>query len=75
MRDSAIVASRSAIEETVMKSGSQPAKRCAYCQEPFYFSGDRMKALPAGNQFVCSEFCAQALREETHLAHRHRHAS
>jgi hypothetical protein len=58
----------SAIEETGMQP--QPAKRCAYCQEPFYFNGDRMRALPAGNQFVCSEFCAQALREEAHLANR-----
>ena len=46
-------------------------KRCAYCQEPFYFTEHRLRALPAGDQFVCSEFCAQALREETHLAIKH----
>jgi hypothetical protein len=53
-----------------MQSGSTPPKRCAYCQEPFYFNAGRMQALPAGNQFVCNEFCAQALREEAHLASR-----
>ena len=57
-------------EETVMQSASSAAsqKRCAYCQEPFYFTDGRMQALPAGNQFVCNEFCAQALREEAHMA-------
>ena len=43
-------------------------KRCAYCREPFYFDNGRMRALPAGDQFVCSEFCAQALREGAHLS-------
>jgi hypothetical protein len=43
-------------------------KRCAYCHEPFCFSDNEVQALPVGNQFVCNEFCAQALREEAHLA-------
>ncbi|MCC6888180.1 MAG: hypothetical protein IT536_06560 [Hyphomicrobiales bacterium] len=43
-------------------------KRCAYCHEPFCFSDNQVQALPVGNQFVCSEFCAQALREEAHFA-------
>jgi hypothetical protein len=47
--------------------GSFP-KRCAYCQEPFCFSDSEVQALPVGNQLVCNEFCAQALREEAHLA-------
>jgi hypothetical protein len=58
------------IEETVMQSrpvGSFP-KRCAYCREPFCFSDNQVQALPVGDQFVCNEFCAQALREEAHLA-------
>ncbi len=46
-------------------------KRCAHCQEPFAFSSDRLRALPAGDQFVCNEFCAQALREEAHLSLKH----
>jgi hypothetical protein len=46
--------------------GSFP-KRCAYCQEPFCFSDNEVQALPVGDQFVCHEFCAQALREEAHL--------
>ena len=48
-------------------SGAMP-KRCAYCREPFYFDSGRMRALHAGDQLVCNEFCAQALREEAHLA-------
>jgi len=48
-------------------AGKQP-RRCDYCQEPFCFTGNRVEALPVGNQFVCSEFCAQALHEEAHLA-------
>jgi hypothetical protein len=58
------------IKETVMQSrlvGSFP-KRCAYCREPFCFSDNQVQALPVGDQFVCNEFCAQALREEAHLA-------
>jgi len=43
-------------------------KRCAYCHEPFCFSDNQVQALPVGVQFVCGEFCAQALREEAHLA-------
>lgn len=54
-----------------MTSGSPSSKRCAYCQEPFYIHGDRIRALPAGNQFVCNEFCAQALREEAQHTSRH----
>jgi hypothetical protein len=60
----------SLIEETGMQSrpvGSFP-KSCAYCREPFCFSDNQVEALPVGNQFVCNEFCAQALREEAHLA-------
>jgi hypothetical protein len=48
-------------------AGSFP-KRCAYCHEPFCFSDNQVQALPVGDQFVCNEFCAQALREEAHLA-------
>jgi hypothetical protein len=58
------------IEETGMQArptGSFP-KRCAYCHEPFCFSDNQVQALPVGDQFVCNEFCAQALREEAHLA-------
>ena len=47
--------------------GSFP-KRCAYCNEPFYFTDNQVEALPVGDQFVCNEFCAQALREEAHHA-------
>lgn len=49
-------------------TGATPLRRCAYCNEPFCFSGDRIRALQVGNQFVCNEFCAQALREEAHPA-------
>jgi hypothetical protein len=68
----AIVALWCLIEETGMQSASGAAtpKRCAYCQEPFCFSNGRPRALPAGDQFVCNEFCAQALREEAQLASR-----
>jgi hypothetical protein len=52
-----------------VSSASNP-KRCAYCEEPFYFVNGRMQALPAGDKLVCNEFCAQALREEAHLAAR-----
>ena len=48
-------------------AGSFP-KRCAYCKEPFCFSDNQVQALLVGDQFVCNEFCAQALREEAHLA-------
>jgi hypothetical protein len=50
-----------------MNSPSPLAKRCAYCNEPFRISERRVEAHQAGNQFVCSEFCAQALREESDL--------
>jgi hypothetical protein len=40
------------------------SKRCAYCNEPFRITEQGIEALPADNKLVCSEFCAQALREE-----------
>jgi hypothetical protein len=43
------------------------AKRCAYCNEPFRITEDGIEALRAGDQLVCNEFCAQAVREEAHL--------
>jgi len=45
-------------------------KRCAYCNEPFRITEQGIEALAAGDQLVCSEFCAQALREEAHLLQR-----
>ena len=33
--------------------------------EPFRITEQGIEALPADNQLVCSEFCAQSLREET----------
>lgn len=42
-------------------------KRCAYCNEPFRITEQGIEALTAGDKLVCSEFCAQALREETQL--------
>jgi hypothetical protein len=46
------------------------AKRCAYCDEPFRMTDRRVEAHRAGDQFVCSEFCAQAIREEAGLSRR-----
>lgn len=43
------------------------SKRCAYCHEPFRITEQGIEAFTAGNQLVCSEFCAQALREESQL--------
>ena len=43
------------------------SKRCAYCNEPFRITEQGIEALTAGDKLVCSEFCAQALREETQL--------
>jgi hypothetical protein len=43
------------------------AKRCAYCNEPFRITEQGVEAHAAGDQLVCNEFCAQALREETNL--------
>jgi hypothetical protein len=40
------------------------SKRCAYCNEPFRITEQGIEALQADNQLVCTEFCAQALREE-----------
>jgi hypothetical protein len=40
-------------------------KRCAYCNEPFRITEQGIEALSAGDKLVCSEFCAQALREES----------
>jgi hypothetical protein len=48
-------------------TGATSLRRCAYCQEPFCFAGNTMRALPVGSQFVCNEFCAQALREEAQV--------
>src|SRR5262245_15778028 len=45
-------------------------KRCAYCNEPFRVTDQGIEALSADNQLVCSEFCAQALREEAQLQQR-----
>jgi hypothetical protein len=66
----AILALQTFTRNMVMQSasGSTPPKRCAYCQEPFYFNQGRIQALPVGDRLVCNEFCAQALREEAHLA-------
>ena len=50
--------------------GAVIPKVCAYCNEPFCFTRDRIQALPVGDRFVCNEFCAQALREEVQLATR-----
>jgi hypothetical protein len=32
------------------------------------FTDNQVQALPVEDKFVCNEFCAQALREEAHLA-------
>jgi len=45
-------------------------KRCAYCNEPFRITEQGIEALSADNQLVCTEFCAQALREEAQLLQR-----
>ena len=45
-------------------------KRCAYCNEPFRITDEGIEALSADGQLVCSEFCAQALREETQWVQR-----
>lgn len=45
-------------------------KRCAYCNEPFRITEQGIEALTDGSQLVCSEFCAQALREESQLLER-----
>jgi hypothetical protein len=51
------------------------AKRCAYCNEPFRLSSRRLEVYPVDSQFVCSEFCAQALREEVQVLQVRRTAS
>jgi hypothetical protein len=43
------------------------ARRCAYCKEPLRITEQGVEAYPAGDQLVCSDFCAQALREEADL--------
>ena len=48
------------------------ARRCAYCHEPLRFGEQGLDALPVGNEFVCGEFCAQAIREEAQM---HKRAS
>ena len=45
-------------------------KRCAYCNEPFRITEQGIEALSAGDKLVCSEFCAQALREESQWVQR-----
>jgi hypothetical protein len=45
-------------------------KRCAYCNEPFRVTDQGIEALSADNKLVCTEFCAQALREEAQLLQR-----
>jgi hypothetical protein len=46
------------------------AKRCAYCNEPFRITEQGVEAHRAGDQFVCNEFCAQAICEEAQLRRR-----
>jgi len=53
-----------------MNSLVSVAKRCAYCNEPFRITEQGVEAHMAGDQLVCNEFCAQALREEVHLIKR-----
>jgi hypothetical protein len=57
---------RSLVAGAIMKVPSlvSMSKRCAYCNEPFRITEQGIEALPADNKLVCSEFCAQALREE-----------
>src|SRR5712672_1803290 len=58
---------RSLVAGAIMKVPSLVSmnKRCAYCNEPFRITEQGIEALPADNKLVCSEFCAQSLREET----------
>jgi hypothetical protein len=58
---------RSLVPGAIMKVPSlvSMSKRCAYCNEPFRITEQGIESFPADNQLVCSEFCAQALREES----------
>ena len=49
-----------------MQSGTRgaPLGVAPIAMSRFCFAGNQIKALPVDNQFVCNEFCAQALREE-----------
>jgi hypothetical protein len=46
------------------------AKRCAYCNEPFRITELGVEAYRVRDQFVCNEFCAQAVSEEAQLRRR-----
>ena len=43
------------------------AKRCAYCSEPFRITEQGIEAYRVADQYVCNEFCAQAISEETSM--------
>ena len=43
------------------------AKRCAYCNEPFRITEQGVEAYRVADQYVCNEFCAQAVSEETSM--------
>jgi hypothetical protein len=46
------------------------AKRCAYCNEPFRITELGVEAYRVRDQFVCNEFCAQAVSEEAQFRRR-----
>jgi hypothetical protein len=46
------------------------AKRCAYCNEPFRITERGVEAYRVRDQFVCNEFCAQAVSEEAQFRRR-----
>jgi hypothetical protein len=39
--------------------------RCAYCSAPLTFNAAGVVAWRVGNRFVCNEFCADGLPDET----------
>ena len=39
-------------------------RRCAYCNEPIRMTKHGALALRIGDELLCNEFCAQAIREE-----------
>ena len=43
------------------------AKRCAYCSEPFRITEQGIEAYRVADQYVCNEFCAQAISKETSM--------
>ena len=43
------------------------AKPCAYCSEPFRITEQGIEAYRVADQYVCNEFCAQAISEETSM--------